>query len=166
MKRTGIKRSTKPMTRSPMRRTRKTPRHQSLGVRARYSAEHATDDEWWTWLEFRPQEVREAEATIRTKQYETNHIFTAPRRDLVACLIRLRGDSHDYFHRRIKAGRVLSMAAKARKGESDLAVWRQAAHFTRDLRSWVSSVDLPEEIERFRVELLAWWDAQEGKVKS
>ena len=171
MKRTPLARRTtlkakSSLKRSWMRRTRRTPRHQSPSLRRAYM-EANPENEWKKYLGFTfavepdasdPRQSRDARLDMPD---ELNHLFTNPRRDLIPLVIRLTKIDHDWFHDHIDAGRVLCMVAKFRKGEADVALWSVAAGSKdkpRPIHSWVESLDFtaPEDrwLLRYRDELL------------
>lgn len=120
-----MKRS-KPLRRTPMKRSRKTPKGQQPNLRQAYREANPTC-EWeihFPGIETyigRPVDMR------KHMPPECHHIWTRSRGDNWAGLIVVSKYVHDWCHANATAGRVLSLLVKCRKGEVDLAFWQKAS---------------------------------------
>jgi hypothetical protein len=120
------------MKRTPLARVRfqRKPKRKKTGAkkpdeRAAYR-KRFPHDEWEEVLRFVTPGKIDPDDIRLDMPNECNHIFTAPRRHVVPCIITLSKFSHDWFHANILVGRMLCILVKLRKGEHDIDLWRKA----------------------------------------
>lgn len=127
----------KPLKRTRIKRSRKTPRHQDPEMREAYKLANP-DDEWSKYLPGIEVWVGRPVDLTLIMGVECHHIFTNPRRDHEANLITLSAYHHRWAHRHLQASRVLNLLVKCLKHEADIEFWTQASG--KQVVSWVESL--------------------------
>jgi hypothetical protein len=125
--------------RTPLKRTRKTPRGQSRNMQKEYR-ESNPDCEWayqFPGIETyigRPVDMRQ------WMKPQCHHIFGRSNGDNWSGLITLSKYAHDWAHANGVAGDILCMLVKFRKREVDLVFWQKASG--KQIVTWIESLSV------------------------
>lgn len=147
------------MKRTPLARVRfqRKPKRKKAGPKQpderKAYKERFPEDEWRTILGI--TQPAADDDPRRWMPNEINHIWTNPRRHVVPCIITLSKINHDFFHRNLDVGRMLSMLVKCSKGEADLELWNKA--FGKNVCVICDRPACMEpQYEQFRLQLIGW----------